>query len=172
MQQELSDKGIPERTIERHCHYTPKGGDKMNQSQKDSYLLNPPVSSVCVAAGGSNPKFHDPFWAKVWDIRHDALLDIIIPGFSAMLQRKRTQFYSMTHKQREDDRTYSSLGSLECIQLRLRRSLQLCASSERDPNGDYVPNQSLPYYQVWSHPVLSHPVFHHNLFLTLSVPWV
>ena len=84
-----------------------------------------------------------------------------------MLQCKRNLFYSMTHQQREDDRTYSSLGALECIQLRLRQSLQLCASSERDPYGNFVANQTHRYYQVWTHPVLNHYVFKHPLFFDL-----
>ncbi len=51
-QQKLLDKGVSEGNVQGMGFYASSGESKMNDSQKYSYINNPPVQGVCAAFSG------------------------------------------------------------------------------------------------------------------------
>jgi hypothetical protein len=170
-QQKLLDKGVSEGNVQRMGFYASSAESKLNDSQKYSYINNPPVQGVCAAADGdpANTRAHLSVCFSV-DVLDDTLLDVAPYYFKERAEVEERWKAATDDKnpfqKRKNERLFMARGCLDSLKLRLKRGVQLAASRPYDTMGRLLID-SEPLYILWGNfPLFSkHAFFRSEAFL-------
>jgi hypothetical protein len=171
-QQKLLEKGKCKENVQRMGFYASSGESKLNDSQKYSYINNPPVQGVCAAADGNpaNTKAHLSVWFSV-EVLDDTLLAPVAPYYFKEWAEVEEQWKAATYnknpfQKRKNERLFMARGCLDNLKLCLKRGIPLAASRPYDTMGRLVVD-SQPLYILWGNfPLFSKHEFFQSVFFS------